>query len=324
MQNKRYPRIYIWSKNELAKRISHSKFSKVEALARINDAVQNFNNHWKDNQFESRPEKDKYVRTAKNTSLGKLLDSINRMVLAPHDKMLPGFIFGGVNGLSHIAAAEYLLGSKRRRVALKMDIKRFFEQISHERVYQFFLTRCECSKKASKLLADLCCVPIGPKGSTDPRKTIARGFATSSRLAVWCNLDTFIKLEHLVKKRFKGRNPRIAIYVDDIGITATGLTKEEMWTFSIEVQELLGNNDVNQKLPVNEAKTCVTSHDEGIEHLGVELKRNKLGIGIKTKSKMSKAKIKLRGNISVEQRKQIQDKLQAMHNYKRYVENGNH
>ena len=307
MKTRRYPKLYIRSKNELAKHLSHSKFSKEEALVLINDVSTNFDNYWRDNKNQSKPEKDKYVRSAKRTALGRLLDNINKTILAPHDKMLPNFIFGGVQGMNHVRAVEHLLGKKRRRILLKLDITRFFEQISEDRVYHFFQNKCECSNKAAKLLAGFCCVSVGSKEKPEKEKTIARGFATSSRLAVWCNLDIFIKLDQLIKKRLKGKDPRMAIYVDDIGITACKVSKEEMKKLYMEIQSLFLESDVNQILPLNEKKMDILSHEETPEHLGLRMYRNRLAIGAKTKSKLDRAKTK--------------SKRKALLKYKKYVEN---
>ena len=101
-------------------------------------------------------------------------------------------------------------------------------------------------------------------------------------------MDTFIKLDRLIKKRLKGNDPRVAIYVDDIGITASRVSKEEMGKLSLEVESLLLNTDRNQKLPINKRKTKISSHEEGIEHLGLRLYRNRLSIGAKTKSKIDR------------------------------------
>ncbi len=306
MQNSRYPKLHIQSKNELAKHLSHRKFPKEEVSVLINGVLKNFDEYWKDNRSQSEPEKGKFVRSARGTPLGRLLDSINKLVIAPHDKMLPDFVFGGIKNMDHVKAVKYLLGRKRKRTSLKLDLIRFFEHVSEERVYQFFYHKCACSKKAAALLASLCCVPEGPKGNPSEHKTIARGFATSSRLAVWCNLDAFIRLDRLVRKRLKGKDPRIAIYVDDIGITASRVSKEEMERLAFEIENLLLNADRNQKLPINKEKTKISSHEEGIEHLGLRLYRNRLSIGAKTKSKLGKVK-------SGHQRK-------ALIRYKRYVE----
>ena len=117
----------------------------------------------------------------------------------------------------------------------------------------------------------------------------------SSRLAVWCNLDTFLKLERLVKKELQGKDPRIAIYVDDIAITASGITKEDMMKLYPKIKTIL-ESDKNQKLPLNDAKTKIIYHsgDEydidgiyqgkrGFEHLGLQMNRNSLILGTKTR-----------------------------------------
>jgi hypothetical protein len=290
------------------------------ALELINDVGKNFDKYWKDNLKESEPSKDKYVRNAKATPLGGLLDSVNKMVLMPHDRLLPNFIFGGIKGKNHVIAAEHLLGKKRKRVALKMDIQGFFEKISWERVYYFFRMKCECKERGAKILADICCVPLGSKGSKASVKTIGRGFATSSRLAVWCNLDTFIKLERLVQKRLKGRDPRIMIYVDDIGITASRISKEEMKLLGEEVEDLLLNSDKNQPLPLNNSKTKITSHEEGIEQLGLRLNRNSLSLGKKSWTKQEALKKELKTNISSKNRANLKHRYKSMRYYKSYIE----
>ncbi|MDP3779381.1 MAG: reverse transcriptase domain-containing protein [bacterium] len=321
MQNRRYPKLYIRSKNELAKHLSHAKFPKEDSLALINNVIENFDRYWRDNKKQSKPEKGKYVRSAKKTPLGRLLDNINKTVLAPHDKMLPNFIFGGVKRLNHAKAVKHLLGNKRKRTILKLDITRFFEQISEERVYHFFRDKCECSEKAAKSLASFCCVPVGPKGSTDAHKTIARGFATSSRLAVWCNLDMFTKLDQLVKKHLKGRYPRVAIYVDDIGITASRVLKTEMEELYSKIEQLLLMADKNQILPLNNDKMDIISHEENPEHLGLRMYRNRLAIGATTKSKIDGIKNKLKRNLTSAQRVKEKKKRKSLIQYKRYVEN---
>ncbi len=316
MQNRRYPKLFIRSKNELAKHLSNKYFSKEESLNLINGVISNFDQYWKDNKKHSKPDKNKYVRNAKSTNLGKLLDKINKSILAPHDKMLPHFIFGGIGGLNHKKAAEHLLGEKRKRTILKLDIKTFFENVTKEKVYHFFKSECGCDYRASKILSDVCCVPIGPKGNGSSKKTIARGFATSSRLAVWCNLDVFIRIDRLVKKRLKGKDSRLAIYVDDIGITVSRVSKEDMKVISEEIEELLLSND----LPLNQEKKFICSHEEGIEHLGLIMYRNKVSVGKKTRSKIDKIKNQLKKGLSPIEIRGAKKKRIALMKYKKYVE----
>lgn len=297
--NHRYPDIHIRSKNELAKRLSNKKLPFAKVMDLTNDVILNFNKYWKDHKTLSRPMEEKWVRDASYTNLGKLLRLIDKEVLAQHDKMLPEFLFGGIAGRSHKAAVRHLLGKKRGRVLLKLDISRFYEQISEERVEQFFAVKAGCGKVGAKLLARLCCVPFGAKDKPEKRRTLARGFSTSSRLAVWCNLDTFVKLERLVKKELAGKDPRIAIYVDDIGITASRVTKEDMTTLYPKIKHIL-ESDSKQKLPLNTKKTKIVFHDgqtysiegedlgkQSFEHLGLQMLRNSVTLGTRARWKVS-------------------------------------
>lgn len=319
MRGNRYPWLSIRSKSELSRHITHGGFSRERGLKLINDVLSNRDKYWKDSR-RSDPEKEKYVRSAKGTPLGLLLDKINKKVLAPHDRLLPDFIFGGVQGLSHVKAASHLLGQHRKRTLLKLDISRFFEQVSRDRVTAFFQHKCGCSKEGARLLSYICCVPFGPKGSKSDRITIARGFATSSRLAVWCNLDLFIKLDRLVKNRLKGKDPRIAIYVDDIGITATNVTEAEMESLFVEIQKLLATTDRNQPLPLNPDKKHIVSHKDGMEHLGIKLLRNRLAIGNKTTAKRQKIKNQFKRNLSPWDKVSVKRRLRSMNLYKQHVE----
>lgn len=320
-KNKVYPKLFIRSKTELAKHISHTDFPPQQALRLINDVLLNFESYWKDSK-SSQPEKNKYVRNAKGTPLGLLLQKIDSKILSSHDKKLPEFIFGGIKGKNHAQAARHLLGKKRKRTLLKLDIKQFFEQIKEARVVQFFQYKCNCSKKAAVLLGKLCCVPLGPKDGNVYEKVIARGFATSPRLAVWCNLGLFLKLDRLVKKRLKGSDPRIIIYVDDIGIMASRVAKEVMQQLYNDIFELFKNSDPNQCLtlhPLGE-KSKIISHAEGPRILGLELRRNKLIIGDKTKSKISIVKKNLKRNLHNKERDKFRKKHKALMHYKNYIQ----
>jgi hypothetical protein len=330
MYGKRYPKIHVRSKNELAKRLSDNKMNQAQALELINDVIKNFDKYWKDHRRLSRPQEDKWVRDASYTKLGKLLKLINTRILSPHDDMLPDFIYGGISGRNHKSAVRHLLGRKRGRVLLKLDISRFYEQISQERVEQFFALKADCGKEGAKLLAALCCVPCGAKGSPAERRTIARGFSTSSRLAVWCNLDAFIKLERLVKAELKSKDPRIAIYVDDIGITASKVTKEDMMRLYPKIKLIL-ESDAKQKLPLNTKKTAIVFHSGetydiqgryrgrwSFEHLGIQMNRTSLTLGSKTRWKL--ADITYRVKSAFKGQSGLRRVKKSINRYKAYIE----
>ena len=318
-QKKRYPKIKLRSKNDLAKRISSKKFSQKEALKLINVILNNYDKYWHDVKAISEPVKNKFVRSAKNTPLEKLLRLINDKILAPHDNMIPEFVFGGLSKRNHVQAVYYLLGNKRKRSKLSLDIYRFFEQNSRNRVYHFFNKKCECSEKISNLLADLCCVPFGPKGGKK-NKVLARGFSTSTRLALWCNLDLFMRTYWEAKKFLKNRDVRITIFIDDIGITASNTTRSDMESLSKKIEEILCNYDCNQKLLLNDKKDIKIWPDENVEHLGLTLGRNKITLGRKTRAKQDRVKNKLSNkNISQEEKKKLIGKKKSYKNYSNYV-----
>ncbi len=314
----RYPKIFIRSKNELAKRLATSNLTQAQAQELINDVVSHFNDYWRDSKH-SQPDKNKYVRNAKGKPLGRLLKLIDKKLLTPHDKLIPGFIFGGVSGKSHIDAAYYLLGKQRERTLLALDIGRFFEQISEDRIFHFFHNKAECSKKGAMLLASLCCVEEGPKGRGNNKNVLARGFATSTRLAAWCNLDIFLKLHWLVKKTLKHHDPRLAIFVDDIGISASRVSEETMKSLQKEIEDLLVNFDRNQKLPVNPDKTFIYSYEKGIEHLGLNLGRNRLSFGSKTISRKAKVVRRLKTSTKTSEKRKLRIQNKSYFAYREQI-----
>ena len=317
----RYPKIFLQSKNNIAKRLSSENFLFKDALATINDVLENFDQYWYDSR-RSKPNEGKYVRSAaKSPSLRKILKLINEKILKPYDNMVPNFIFGGISERNNIQADRRLLGKKRGRTLLKLDIKSFFEQISEQRVFYLFYEKCGCSVRASRILAGLCCVPRGAKGSNSSEKILARGFATSSRLALWCNLDIFQHLDWKIKQKLNRHDPRIAIYVDDIGITASRVDDalmEDTKKFAINILE---ENDMNQKLPVHrDGKTKIIKFADGAEHLGIKLGRNKLSLGWRSRSRTDKIKNAIKNSRKPEEKSDLVKKYRAHQRYKRQVE----
>lgn len=272
----------IRSKNELAKRIADNSQPYQECLLLINDVMRHFDAYWYDS-CKSEPDNGKFVRSAagKNNPLGKLLKLINNKILASCDNLIPDFIYGGISGRSHIKAAHSLLGCTRKRILLGLDVVHFFEQIREERVF-FFLKRCGCASKVAKLIAYISCVNLGPKGNLCEQRNLARGFATSSRLAIWCNINIFNKLNWKIKKMLRNHDPQIAIFVDDIGISASRVGDEQMKKVLIVARDILAKFDHNQKLPIKEEKTKICLFCDGAEHLGLRLGK-KLSMGQKTR-----------------------------------------
>lgn len=318
MSSFQYPQLNLESKNELAKRISDRYLPFSESLRLINDCLKNFEVYWYDSK-SSEPEKEKFVRSARGKPLAELLKRINFTVLAPYDKLVPDFIFGGLTHRNHVQAAATLLGFHKKRTLLKLDISRFFERIEEVRVFHFFNKKCGCSVRASRLLSRVCCVSIGSKGSESSTKTLARGFATSPRLAVWTNLEIFMKINWTVRTMLRGHNPRIVVFVDDIGISASRVEMSKMQTVKEKVVSILQNYDPNQILPVNLHKTDVITFDNNPEHLGIKLGRNKLTPGIKTQLRMKKISLLLSEAKTKKERDGLMIKKKAYKQYKRQL-----
>lgn len=316
----RYPKMNIRSKNELAKRISSKRFSQERALGLINEVIINKDKYWHDNKRASNIDKEKYVRSAKGTPLGNLLRLIDKRVVAPHDYLLPGFIFGGVYKKSHVTAAIYLLGKLKLRTKLSLDVSRFFEQNKHDRLVYFFNTKCFCSKKVAYILADLCCVPEGKKGSSLKNKTLARGFATSTRLATWCNLDLFLRVDWLVKKELKDHDPRVAIFVDDIGITASRVSLKQIILLAEKIRLILEDPNSNQKLFLNSNKNNIQGPGQSPEQLGLMLGRNKLSIGKKTRQNIKRINNSLKSKtLNYKRKKELVTSKKSLNIYRRYI-----
>ena len=186
MINQVYPKLKLYTKRQLADAIRGKDLSFKDAMKLIDDCLVNKDEYWSDNPEESKPDDDKWVRSASGTPLGKLQKRINQKVLAPHDNELPIFIYGGVGKKGIKNAAIALQGKNNKRTLLKVDMRRFFEHITHEDIVRTLVCHCNCGKDVAQIIAEIACVRMGKKSLDNTNeKVLARGFSTSSRLAVW-------------------------------------------------------------------------------------------------------------------------------------------
>lgn len=299
----KYPKLHLYTIKDISNRIQEKGLSFYDAGRLLEDCLKNKDNYWFDNISESKPDKGKWVRSASSKPLGKLQKSINQKILASYDDSLPPFIYGGVGKKGIKDAAKALQGQNNKRTILKIDLHKFFEHISYDDIVETLAQRCSCSLCVAQTIAEIACVEEGPKSSdNENKKVLARGFSTSSRLAVWCNLDLFIKIFRLASKRLKGHDFRIAIYMDDIGITASRISPSKMASLYKELIELIAKDKAN--LEVNIDKTKIVdyldreySSNDGIliegskarfEFLGILIGRNSLSASNKTRSKIAR------------------------------------
>jgi hypothetical protein len=315
MPNKRvYTKIAIRSRNELAKRLATKKIPFSETLAIIKDVSINKDKYWHDNLAESKVEEDKYVRSAYKTPLGYLLKTFDTKVLAKCDYMLPSFIFGGVSGQNHVRAAKNLVVGKGR-VYFKVDLKRFFEQVSIDNVYTFFI-KSGCSKKMAHLMSELCCVPMGSKDNPSSKIVLARGFSTSPRLAVWCNILAFLTLDQKLSRMLKHTNYKLSVYVDDIGVTSKSKDLALMNKAFETAKTILNKYGLKTNDSENKSKPPVKLSGKQ-EYLGLRLGSKKITIGLKTQKKL--AGIKAATKKDPKKRKTLKEKLHGLRVYDNYV-----
>lgn len=324
MINQGYPKLNLYTKKQLVDVIRGKDLSFKDAMKLIDDCLVNKDKYWSDNPKESKPDDDKWVRSASGTPLGKLQKRINQKVLAPYDGELPIFIYGGVGKKGIKNAAIALQGKKNKRTLLKVDMRRFFEHISYGDIVNTLVCYCGCGKNVAQIIAEVACVSSGKKSLNNTNeKVLARGFSTSSRLAIWCNLNLFRNLFYCMTKRLKRYDPRIAIYMDDIGITAS---RVDSTTLSSLYKDIVKRIENASKLEVNKNKTKIIDYLqhkydavdghllEGeiaqFEFLGIGIGRNSLFPGVKTRSSM--AKLIKKPNLSDEE-------LRTLKGQKRYI-----
>ena len=215
MTSKQYPTLNIYNIKQLANKISGKGLSYSYALKLINNCIKNKDSYWRDVISVSDLENDKWVRSAKDTPLGFLLERIDECLLKPYDDLLPPFIYGGLTNKNSKAAAIGLRGHKNKRIILKLDMQKCFEHIDYDEIVNLFYDKFGCSKKIAKIIAYLVCVREGAKNNNRHNKLVlGRGFCTSMRISIWCNLDLFFEIFWLEKNKLKKYDPRIAIFIE--------------------------------------------------------------------------------------------------------------
>jgi hypothetical protein len=317
-----FPKINIRSKNELAKRIAGKDLSFGDALELVNIVLKNFDRLWYDSSRASKPEEGKFVRAAiKGSALDRLLKLINVKILSQYDELVPSYVFGGLKKRNHVGAAMSLVNG-RKAVFLSFDIQKFFETIDSTRV-ESFLVLAGCSKRAASILSRICCVPEGAKNSLEKKKVLARGFATSSRLALWCSLGNMIKIKRLLSK-YINLEPKLAIYVDDIGVSLSGPSDNEIKEIQLEIIRVIETSDPRINLSVHKKadKLKVQNISSRPEHLKILLGKGKIAIGSRTRGKIARIKLKRKYDAGKE-RVKIKNVARGLRNYKKQISKAN-
>ena len=298
-----YPALNVQNENHLAKlttgKIDKQYRNTTQMTSIIAECTSNYEDFWEDNPKQTDEEAGKFFRTCKKTNLGILLKRIDRFLLAPHDKILPCHIHGGIKGIyrnskgqeirKSTESAALSLVNGRGCWLIRMDLERFYEKVTKEDIFFLLHKHCGCSIRIANLIADLCTVKIGPKSKPiSDKKVLARGFATSTRLAIWAKINFFLELRSELKNLCGKSTMKVVVYIDDIGVSVK--TKDEdLIRKIIEKVEKIAKR---HSLKINETKTKKIRPENRKEHLGCHI-GNK-GISADSKSLKKEFQMKQR------------------------------
>jgi hypothetical protein len=119
----------------------------------------------------------------------------------------------------------------------------------------------------------------------------------------------------LAKRHFKGHDPRVAIFVDDIGVTASRVERDAVEKFSLKIEDMFNA----RALPINTSKKKIRSTSQGMQHLGLKLGRNKISMGSKTESRMARVRIDLKKPFPKTERDKLLQRSRAYYAYKKHI-----
>ena len=88
-------------------------------------------------------------------------------------------------------------------------------------------------------------------------------------------MTAFHRINDLVMKKLKAYDPRMAVFIDDIGISASRVPEDLLRSLVKGIDDIL-SHESKGAVRLNTAKTNVFNFKDGINHLGVTLNRNKL------------------------------------------------
>lgn len=324
----RHPKLNLRTESDLLLFLNTAKskdlnktFKRKITLKDLRYLRDNSHLDWSDHPTESNPEKQKYVRSIRPGSnlniANRRLDAAMRGAL---DKKVPQIFYGSVSEKSHIQAARILCNGRNSTI-ISLDVTRFFESISQDRVARFFY-KAGCSREIAQMLAKLACVPLGPKDKPEPNYALARGFPTSPRLSLWATFEIFVKLNRVFQKKFAHLSPKIVVFVDDIGISVKGANEADIEAVKKLAFRIIGGDKRGVNLVVHKRppKLKVRHISRTAEHLGLVIGKKSLSPGFKTRHKIGSVNARLSDKtLSREDRKSALNLKRGLMDYKRKI-----
>ncbi|MDE6551149.1 MAG: reverse transcriptase family protein [Clostridia bacterium] len=141
----------------------------------------------------------------------------------------PSYVFSGIKGKSYIDNAQV---HANKKYLFKIDISKFFPNISRDKVYKFYLKKLQTSPDVANILTNLSTVDLDFKNQQDirmidvnefiketsinERNHLITGSPISSIMSYLANVDMFEDIYLLATKY----NISMTVYVDDVVFTS--------------------------------------------------------------------------------------------------------
>lgn len=308
---------FVQSKNHLAKLITGDGFYFDYQLKSINYLLSNIDSSYWNFTRLCDEKKWKYFRVMREP-LNRVNKAINEKIFKKYDKEIPAFIFWWIAEKSNVWAAYIHSEFNYNRSYLLLDFSTYFEQITLNDVVNSLQMLWIANEKSAKVIAELCCVVKWKKPQKEWDKVVARGFATSSRLAVYWSLKFFKNLDSLLKKELKWLNPRISIFVDDISISFDNSNREKIDNLKEKIFKLAEI----EWFTFNAKKTKVLTNTSNVNILWVLVKRWNIDVTKEFETNLTECFQDVKNSVWDEKERAIRKKDWKMW-YKKYVRSFN-
>ncbi len=226
-----------------------------------------------DKPKKNNPSKKRHIDNP-SAKLKLLQSKINKLILEPAIKQLPGYMTGCIKGKSIRDNVELHVG---KEAILTIDLKDCFPSISSKKVYDLFREKFQCSPPVAKILTKL----------TTYGNHIPQGSPTSASL---CNLILFPMLDSL-NKLASENNLEFSQYVDDM--TFSGLKSDINRVISLILDLIFTSG-----FKVNKDKLFIKSQNQSMKITGVVVNK-KMSVGSKKIHRIQRDIIKDPKDISI-------------------------
>ena len=179
----------------------------------------------------------------------KDLKNIQSIILKALQQIdFPNYVFSGIKGKCYIDNVKV---HANKKCLFKIDISKFFPNISRNKVYKFYLNKLQTSSDVANILTNLTTINLDLKNQNNKtmvnvnsfieengikeRNHLITGSPISSIMSYLANIEMFEEIKFLADKL----NISMTIYVDDVVFTSNNIIPSY---FRKNVLEILNKN----------------------------------------------------------------------------------